>query len=442
MEENISNHNLNNQLDKQVQDKEKQGDSKISLEENKYVKDPNDNGQMDNFIRVGHDYFEIIFKKDRYGIKRPELKARKKPELIFDFSIAEVKSIKKYKDFTVVPDNINYQQEVDNCYNLYYPFPHKPKAGGEWVWTKRILEQVFGEQFDIGLKYMQALYQHPQEILPILSLVSTERSTGKTTFLNYLTVLFGNNMVILQSSFLSRDFNAVYGHANIIAFEETFIDKKEIMEKIKALSTQKSILINPKKTQEYLLPFYAKIVTTSNNESDFMKVDLEEIRFFVRKLEKPEFINYKILKDLKAEIPAFLHHLNQLPMLQWDKSRQLFTSEELKNDSLGMVQFESKSWLFHELRELFIDEFNNKQPNEDTLLLTAKDIKEEWYSNNNRVTFKYLRKVLKEEFGLKAPKKAMRYFGFHTNKNGKPYFIERSYFGDDVSPAGGMQLAK
>ena len=36
---------------------------------------------------------------------------------------------------------------------------------------------------------MKILYEHPTQILPILSLVSNERGTGKTTFLNWQSIL-------------------------------------------------------------------------------------------------------------------------------------------------------------------------------------------------------------------------------------------------------------
>lgn len=431
------NHNPNNLLGEQVKGTEKQRDSKISLDENKYVKDPNDNGQMDNFIRVGHDYLEIVDKKDRYRILRTELKARKKPELVFDFGTEAVKTIKKYKDFTLVPDNINFKVEVDNCYNLYYPFAHSA-IEGEWKWTKILLEQVFGEQFELGVKYIQALYQNPEQILPILVLISSERATGKSTFIDYLTILFGANMIIINSKNLKSDFNSIIAKANIIAVEETFIDKVSLIESIKALSTQKTITVNPKFTQEYSNPFYGKIIMTSNNELDFIKIDSNEIRFFVRKLVKPKFTNHSILKDLQKEIPAFLYYLNQQPALIWDKSRQLFTAEELKNDSLMAVQEQSKNWFYHELYQLFVEEFNNIQPNEDLLLLTITDIKERWFRYDNKVQRKFIKKVLFEDFGFKNPKKPMRYGEFM--KTGRPYFINRDYFGDDVMPERAIKI--
>jgi len=395
--------------------------------------------KLKNFIRVGHDYFEIINKTDRYEIQRNELKVRKRNELTFEFEKGLVKGIKKYKDFILVPDNINYKREINGCFNLYQPFNHKPTSG-EWKWTKILLEHVFEEQYEIGLKYLQALYQHPDKILPILVLVSKERQTGKSTFIDFLTILFGGNMVIIDSKQLSSSFNSVIAKANIIAIEETFIEKTSSIEAVKALSTQKTITVNQKFVQPYSSSFYGKIVMASNNENKFIKIDSDEIRFFVRKLKKPKFSNHDILSNLKNEIPAFLHFLNQQQPLSWANSRQLFTVEELRNECLTNVQYESKNWLYHELYDLFSEEFNNMQPNEDLLMLSLTEIKEKWFRFDNRVNRSFIRSVLRDDFGFENPKKTMRY-GDNNEKSGKPYFINREYFKDDVSKARMIEIA-
>lgn len=384
-----------------------------------------------NLIRVGHDYFEIVGKPDRYGILRTELKYRRRSELTFDFGSELVKKIKKYKDFILVPDNLNYQRDINGCFNLYQQFNHEP-VEGDWTWSKILLEHVFGEQYDIGLKYMQALYQNPDRILPILVLVSAERQTGKSTFLDWLTIIFGGNMIIIDSKHLSSSFNSIIAKANIIAIEETLIEKSSTIEAVKALSTQKTITVNQKFVQPYSSSFFGKIIMASNNEKRFIKVDSKEIRFFVRKLGKPKFMNHNILENLKTEIPAFMHFLNQQSCLSWNNSRQLFTADELKNSSLSEVQFESKSWLFHELYDLFVNEFNNVKINADILELTLTDIKDKWFKSENNVNRSYIKKVLIDEFGFTNSKKAKRY-GDSNHLVGKPYLIPRIYFKAEVS---------
>lgn len=57
-----------------------------------------------------------------------------------------------------------------------------------------MIEHIFGEQYELGMDYLQLLYLQPVQKLPILLLVSEERNTGKSTFLNFLKALFQNNV--------------------------------------------------------------------------------------------------------------------------------------------------------------------------------------------------------------------------------------------------------
>ncbi len=73
------------------------------------------------------------------------------------------------------------------------PIDHEP-VEGDFPDIESILQHVFGEQYQLGLDYMQLLYTQPTQKLPILLLVSSERNTGKTTFLNFLKHIFQDNV--------------------------------------------------------------------------------------------------------------------------------------------------------------------------------------------------------------------------------------------------------
>jgi hypothetical protein len=96
--------------------------------------------------------------------------------------------IPKYKAFCNVPDHIHYQPIIENCFNRYFEFEHDPEDG-ECSLTLEFLHHIFGEQYDLGLDYIQLLYQRPQQILPILCLVSAENNTGKSTFIKWLKAI-------------------------------------------------------------------------------------------------------------------------------------------------------------------------------------------------------------------------------------------------------------
>lgn len=382
------------------------------------------------YIRVGVDYFKVLEKEDRYGILRTELKRWKKEEIILDHDRKFLDRIEKFDDFIMIPDNIDYKNVSGNYYNLYAPFSHKPK-NGDWRWTEILLKHVFGEQYNIGLKYMQTLYLYPRQALPVLVLVSKERQTGKSTFIDWLMTIFGANMVIITPDDLSRQFNGSYSRANIIAIEETLIRKDQIVEKVKSLSTQKTINANLKNVNDFQIPFFGKIIMASNNERKFIKIDNEEIRFFVRKLSAPNITNHNILNDMISEIPAFLYHLKSMPAIDFSKSRMVFTAEELRNGTLMAVKDESHTWLYKEMHGIFEDIFLNAVT-DDVIKATPKDVKELYFKNNSQVTASFVRDVLIDEFKSKKSDKNISYKPLDSQifKTGQPYFITKnSIFG-------------
>lgn len=367
------------------------------------------------YIRVGTDYFKIINKKDRYNSQQVILKPWKKDEIKQDHGKQLLTQIFKFDDFTIYPDNVTYKPVLNNCYNLYAKFPHKKSTDDvsytDIPVTLGLISHIFGEQWELGLKYMKILYEHPQQILPVLSLVSSERETGKTTFLNYIQMLFGENSTLINPSDLTSTFNDGYATKNIIMIDETTIDKVHAIEKLKSIATAKSISVSQKFVSHYSVPFFGKVIVCTNKESDFMRIDEEEIRFWVRKIKPISGDkNTKIESDLANEIPKFLKFLSQLPVIDFSKSRMVFTKDEINTLSLENVKEESKSTLRKEI-EYLIDDFFANNNGLKYLEVTPKDIKERWFSSNNQISITYIRKVLKEEMKMTASE-TKRYKGF------------------------------
>ena len=386
------------------------------------------------YIRVGTDYFKIIKIRDRYRITGTELKIWKKAEIKEDHpGGGYISKIPKYDSFCIEPDNFNHQPVIDNCYNLYHPFRHKEEKG-DCTWSHVLMEHVFGDQIKLGYRYMQLLYLHPDRMAPILVLVSKERQTGKTTYLNWIKMMFGDNCVLINPSDLASEFNSSYATANVIQIEETQIERSLTIEKMKALATGKFINLRALFRDGTQLPFFGKIILSSNNEDKFAKVDNEEIRFFVRKLGTPKHENHNIESDIVKEIPAFLHHLSSLPPIDFTVGRVPFTAEELKNDSLEAVKKESRSGLYKDLMERFTQYFNNLSDPGKLIYATPLDIKAEWYEFNNSIDAAYIKRVLKLDFELK-PEPNQRYVPWekdpYCTKVGMPYEFSCNMFGID-----------
>ena len=240
------------------------------------------------YIRVGCDFFKIITKENRWGAKNNILKSWKKDELCDDHGKPILKLISRYDDFTIHPCNTTYIPTFQNCYNIYSQFPHVPsddKIKEEDIpITTLLMKHIFGDQYEIGLKYFKILYENPKQILPVLVLVSIERETGKTTFLNYIQMLFGENSVCISPQELSSNFNSGYATKNIILIDETLLEKNTSIERLKSLATAKTISVSQKFVAQYSVPFFGKIIMCTNKEREFVRIENEEIRFWIRKI--------------------------------------------------------------------------------------------------------------------------------------------------------------
>lgn len=402
------------------------------------------------YIRVGTDYYKLTHKKDRYGTLQSELKPWKKLTIQDDRGRSYLAEVPTYDDFVIEPDNLTHRQVIGDCYNLYSPFAHTPHEGDVGVAdipvTFQFLNHIFAgadrDHFNIGLTYLKCMYEYPRQILPVLVLLSKDRDTGKTTFNNWLTMIFGANFVSISPDALTRQFNANYAYKNIITFEEAFIDKQQGIERLKHLSTCKMIDVSQKFVTDYSIPFFGKFILYTNKVLDFMRIDSEEIRFWVRPIPKIKGKkNVRIEDELLKEIPKFLKYLLQLPPIDFDTgSRMLLTSEQTYTDALGLVKNESKSWLYKEL-EIHIEDFYNKNPLGE-LFLTASDVKRYWFANNNQVNISYIKKVLSQEMGLE-PLKKQRYYpmgeiSYDKTVVSRPFKIDNPdpSAADDIIPFG------
>lgn len=386
------------------------------------------------YFRVGCDYFKLIKKKNYLtGGYDHFIKSWRKEELKQDYPKDFIQHINKYDDFTIVPNNKGFQPVVENCYNIYSKFPHKPFVAKASLVdipaTKILMSHIFGDQIELGFKYIKVLYEHPMQILPVLVLGSTERGTGKTTFLDWIAALFGENSVQINPEEITSDFNSGFALKNIIIVDETTIDKSSGVERIKTLATQKRISVNPKFVQQYSVPFYGKVIMATNKEKEFMKIDDAEIRFWVRKCSVIPIENHNIQIDklLIKEIPKLLRYITDLPSIDFSKSRMVFTDSEIWTEQLERVKSESKSWLKKEL-ELYFQEFFDSF-SEQSFQATAQEIKNKWYNHNHQASISFISKVLKDEFKLQPSDRVIRYTPFYhssepiINKPGRPYTI-------------------
>ena len=160
--------------------------------------------KKEEFIRVGTTLYKIVNQPRIDGGYVRKRVAWNSETLRQDYGKDYMAGIPKYDGFCTVPDHVGYQSVVGKFLNLYEPISHVP-VPGDFPCIRSLVEHIFGEQYGLGMDYLQLLYLYPVQKLPILLLVSEERNTGKSTFLNFLKAVFQNNVTFnTNEDFRSR----------------------------------------------------------------------------------------------------------------------------------------------------------------------------------------------------------------------------------------------
>ena len=299
--------------------------------------------ELKNYIRVGDDYYENIRVPNIVtGDLTEKLVPRKKGTIADDFGNKAFQNIPKFKAFINLPSNTNYQRIISNCYNIYNPFAYEPEVG-DWATIEAFIRHIFKEQFELGLDYIQIIYQHPTQALPILCLVSKERKTGKTTFVDFLIDIFGENGLKLGNTELQTNFNSFMSTKLIVAVDETSLaDNQKMTERLKMLSTTKKLISEGKGKDQTEVDHFAKYILCSNFETNFIYTQEEETRFWVRKIDHIAKEDPYLMQKMHEEIPAFLFFLNNRKISVPHTTRTWFDEELLKTDALQRLKEEQR----------------------------------------------------------------------------------------------------
>jgi len=306
-----------------------------------------------DYMRIGTTYYKNVRKPMASGDSTISMMNWSIECIKQDHGKSFLSAISKYDGFCFVPGHLNYERVIDNFYNRYNPFMHEPKAGYPKL-TLVFLNHVFGEQLDLGLDYLKILLMHPTQMLPILCLVSTERNTGKTTFLNFLKAIFGDNMTLNSNEDFRSNFNAEWAHKLIIGVDETFLDRKEDSERLKSLSTSKYYKIEAKGQDRQEIEFFGKFILCSNNEDNFIFMDPGEICYWIRRLPSLQYDNKNLLQELQTEIPFFLNYLIERPFTTKATTRMWFRPEQLSTHALKRVKRYNRNKLEVEMSQILL----------------------------------------------------------------------------------------
>jgi hypothetical protein len=379
-----------------------------------------------DYVRIGTTYYKKVRKPLVSGDTVENMMAWSVECIKQDHGKHFLSSIPRFDGFCLVPSHLEYRREIANFYNRYHPFLHQPIPGYPKQ-TLNFLKHVFGEQLDIGLDYLKIMLMYPTQVLPILCLVSTERNTGKTTFLNFLKALFGDNMTINRNEDFRSNFNSEWASKLIIGVDETLLDRKEDSERIKSLSTSKYYKVESKGFDRQEIEFFGKFVFCSNNEVNFIMMDLEEIRYWVRRLKVLENENNKMLSELTLELPVFVHYLMERPFTTEHTTRMWFRPDQLMTSALKKIKRFNRNKLDVEMSQLLLSILDSRDFITE-ISFTLSDMQDWLAKKGFRHDSSTIRTVLQTTWQLKPVPNSLTYLQYKFGIDGVYEFNSKGRF--------------
>ena len=305
------------------------------------------------YIRVGTSYYKRVKAPTIAGHFNEILVHWNMQTIKQDHGKDHLSKIPKYDGFTCIPSHLDFKQEYLGFYNIYSPLGKIPKEGDVTL-SLKFVKHIFSKHYELGLDYLQLLYLKPIQVLPILCLVSKERSTGKSTFLKWLKEIFENNLTYLTNDSFSSQFNADWANKLLICIDEVLFNKEELTERIKYLSTTNINKLEAKGKDKREVEFFGKFILCSNNEESFIKIDANETRFWVIKVPILEEEQTDYLEKLIGEIPAFLHYLANRKLSSKHLTRMWFTAQQIKTKALTKLIQNNRNRVEKELASILM----------------------------------------------------------------------------------------
>ena len=360
----------------------------------------------EEYIRVGTTLYKVVNQPRINGGHTKKRVVWNNETLRQDYGKNYMASVPKYDGFCTVPDHLNYRQGIDGFLNLYEPIGHKPQEG-DFTHIQSLVWHIFGEQYEMGMDYLQLLYLQPIQKLPILLLVSEERNTGKSTFLNFLKALFENNVTFNTNEDFRSQFNSDWAGKLLIMVDEVLLNRREDSERLKNLSTTLAYKVEAKGKDRSEIAFFAKFVLCSNNEHLPILIDAGETRYWVRKIERLQSDDTNFLQKLKDEIPAFLYFLAHRKLSTEQESRMWFSPKLTYTAALQKIIRSNRNRVEIEMSELLLDIMESMNVESVSfcmgdliLLLLYSQVKVEKYQ---------VRKVIQESWKLTPAPNSLTY---------------------------------
>ena len=366
----------------------------------------------EEYMRVGTTLYKVVNQPCANGGYEKKRVVWNNSTLRQDYGKNYLATVPKYDGFCTVPNHLNYQKEIEGFLNLYEPIEHKPQQG-DFSHIQSLMRHIFGEQYELGMDYMQLLYLQPTQKLPIVLLVSEERNTGKSTFLNFLKAVFENNVTFNTNEDFRSQFNSDWAGKLLIVVDEVLLNRREDSERLKNLSTTFTYKMEAKGKDRTEVAFFAKFVLCSNNEYFPILIDAGETRYWVRKIDRLQSDDTDFLQKLKAEIPAFLHFLQHRQLSTEKESRMWFAPTLLHTEALRKIIRSNRNRLEIEMQELILDIMDSVGT--DTFSFCYNDLLLLLVHSQVKVEKHQVRKVLQECWKLAPAPNTLTYTTYQVD---------------------------
>lgn len=206
--------------------------------------------------------------------------------------------------------------------------------------TERLLRHIFGSNiiplkygngdtirtscYEMALDYITIMYRYPYQKLPTICLYNEENNTGKSTFMNWLQMLFGEKCAIISNGQFTLNINNEYLQKEVICCEE--FDMQEHIELLKHLHSSQTVTINKKGIMPVAVPFKAKFITATNRS---IIIDGGDRRTWYVKVPPVAHPKFDLLDRLDDEITWFMQQLNNREIIAPQQSYLWFSDEIL-----------------------------------------------------------------------------------------------------------------
>jgi len=319
--------------------------------------------RINDYVRIGTKYYHIDHKvNDKTGFLEEVRIPWDKDTINDDYGRGANKEVTKYKGFENNPDYFRKIRHSGSYFNLFHPLKWSP-VEGNIEHSINFVKHIFQEQFEDGLDLMKLWYLYPKQKTHVLCLLSEENETGKTTFFQWLSYMFGHdNVTIMASEDFASNFNHIWVTSNFICIDEGKLgqSKIDLGKKLRIWTTSEKGYLEEKHKNKEKIDFHGRFMVASNEVKRFLKINQNDNRYWLRQVPRFKSFDPKFLQNLIDEIPYFLYFLQQRDFknkIETGKSRFGLPHSVINTTIRDMVIEHSEDNMYHFILEYLKDWF-------------------------------------------------------------------------------------